>query len=155
MVNAPIPLLYESGALAEKEVSDVRPNVEVEVPCQLVPFHARRLPRAALVVVPVPPFATPTVPNESVPVLKESGPETVTAACCLDPFVYKSEFAVTPLLMTLATVTVPVVVSAPTTVEELFAIKPLVSVCKLLHVLVVVVPKPSEKIPVPELYASG
>ena len=50
----------------------------------------------------------------------------------------------TPLLMILPTVAVPVVVRAPTTVDELFAINPLVRVWRLLQVLVVVVPKPRE-----------
>ena len=80
--------VYEAGITSEspRKVPLPRPNEDVAVPCQLVPFHEKTLPRVALVVVPVPPFAIPTVPRERVPALNESGPETVTDASCFEPF---------------------------------------------------------------------
>lgn len=44
--NAPVVLLYESGADAENDESDARPNVEVAVEIHLDPFHWITLPNA-------------------------------------------------------------------------------------------------------------
>ena len=49
----------------------------------------------------------------------------------------------------------PVTVNAPMLVEEALEMKPEVKVWRLLQLLVVVVPKPREKLPVALLYASG
>ena len=112
----------------------------------------RSCPKVGVLVIPVPPFDTPSVP------VRRLVPMDVVAMTCPDAFVERSELVrlvryVAPVLVSCVVEAFANCVNAVWVLDAL-SMYPPVKVWRLLQVLVVVVPKPKEKSPAP-LYESG